>query len=88
MFTVKTKDKVYKIAFRHSLDVVKFTECTIMDEDKKILYIDYATCHPNDNFDRSKGRKISLSRVLQKFNLDRDTRTEIWKEYFNIHTRK
>ena len=41
-----------------------------------------AYCHPNDQFSRSKGRKMALSRALDT--LPRETRRDIWKAYFKI----
>lgn len=57
------------------------TVCTITD-DEGVRILARASCfvHPNDNPCRSTGRKLSLTRAAKNF--DKETRTEIWNEYF------
>ncbi len=38
-----------------------------------------ATCHPQDNFSKSIGRKLALTNAMLDF--DRDLRKIIWQEY-------
>lgn len=38
-------------------------------------------CHPTDNFCKETGRKIALERAVAR--LDKDTRREIWRLYFD-----
>lgn len=38
-------------------------------------------CHPSDNFCKETGRKIALERAVAR--LDRETRREIWRLYFD-----
>lgn len=40
-----------------------------------------SNCHPSDNFCKETGRKIALERAVAR--LDRDTRREIWRLYFD-----
>lgn len=41
-----------------------------------------STCHENDQFVKSTGRKIAMSRALK--NLSREVRTEFWLGYFAL----
>lgn len=53
-------------------------------------------CHPNDNFDKSKGRKVALAKLLKHVNSDKALlgmthklskikRRQIWNIYFQEH---
>lgn len=59
------------------------TFCTIRFADGETLWAG-ATCHEDDNFNKSKGRAVSLARALQS--LPRAQRKEIWTKY--MHGRK
>ena len=41
-----------------------------------------AWCSPNDNFERSVGRKIALGRALHALGLSYERRKAIWDSYF------
>lgn len=43
-----------------------------------------ALCNPMDNFDREKGRKLSLTRALKTWGLEKADRTIIWKAYASM----
>lgn len=45
-----------------------------------------AVTHPNDNFSRSKGRKVAFGYALQAF--PKETRQSAWDQYFAKFGRK
>lgn len=54
------------------------TFCTIRLADGTTVWAG-ATCHEDDNFNKSKGRALALERALQSF--PRAQRKEIWAKY-------
>lgn len=56
-------------------------------------------CNPKDRFEKSKGRKIALAKLLKKMNefategsyekygTDKEQRAEIWNIYFSQHNK-
>lgn len=60
------------------------TICKIIDLDD-VPRFGYATCSPADKFIKDIGRKLSLTRALKNMNLDKNERTQIWKDYFRKH---
>lgn len=59
------------------------TLCRITTLNKNRLCIGDALCCPQDQFIKDIGRKISLARAMSNFALDKQERTQIWKDYFN-----
>lgn len=45
-----------------------------------------AKCHPYDNFTKASGRKISLTRAIDKLKLSKSDRASIWAAYLNRGT--
>ena len=45
-------------------------------------FVGDANCFINDQFNKSVGRKISLTRALQRYPFSKEDRKLIWKEYF------
>jgi len=58
----------------------RFTYCYLLDGEYGVS-VGYARCTVNDNFDKDKGRKISLARVLKKAEIPKEERTKIWETY-------
>jgi hypothetical protein len=88
---VKIGGKEYKIWFKHSFASVRvmgshkikaLTSCYIVDNSGIICgALGFAYCSVADNFQKSIGRKIALSRAVQPFT--RAERKEIWDQYFD-----
>lgn len=57
------------------------TECKIK-LDEKVLSSGVAKCCPTDDFNLAIGRKISLTKALKNFEVDRHTRRVIWEAFF------
>ena len=88
-----------KVNTNHVLEI-DFTHNTVIHEEsfKGItfcdLYIDgeristgKSTCHRDDNFSKSKGRKLALKRAIEDthpvYNISKPLREEIWGAYFD-----
>ncbi len=56
----------------------------LKDEECEIVGVGEASLHPNDNFNKSVGRKVSLEKALDQMDADYDTRKMIWDEYLHI----
>jgi hypothetical protein len=88
LFSYKDMD----FSFAHFVDNVevspdinddrKITSCVI-NKGSDVLSEGIAIVHPGDNFNRSVGRKIALTRALSKLSLSREDREKIWKAYFS-----
>lgn len=87
--------KTYHFKWKHQFFIENHlysaqTECMIFDNDKNLLMQDSAWCSTKDQYDRHKGMKISLGRVIKAY-FDRDLvdndgdniRHLIWQEYLN-----
>lgn len=55
------------------------TTCIIFNEEGIKVSSGTANVHPKDNFCKEKGRQISLSRAISKW--DKSYRTQVWEEY-------
>lgn len=69
-----------EIRWNHQRNVpAPITVCEVkIDEDR---YLGTSKCSLNDNFCKDCGRKISLSRALDKTTLSKEKRFKIWEEY-------
>ena len=56
-----------------------YTTCIIDGPEQKTTQT--AICHPNDNFCRDTGRRISLARAMLALGIDKKERKEIWEAY-------
>jgi len=79
----------YKVSWQHNSGEL-FTRCKIYNNDLfQPLALGTAYCSEHDNFDRNKGRKLSLSRALDElFGQDRETRKLFWNEYYKMRNGK
>jgi len=84
-------DHEYKISWRyydsfenHHHYQMKSTVCSLFDLTTGEIWNNLASCSAKDNFCKETGRKISLTRVLEKFN-DKGFRKAAWQSY---HSRK
>lgn len=57
------------------------TRCFFQRGDDVILE-SVAYCSESDKFNKSVGRKVSLTKALKQFS-DKDFRKEVWKSYFD-----
>lgn len=82
-------DKIpYRIRWHHEFllngRVVKArTVCWISDTDKVDISQADSFCSRKDAFDPEIGRKVSLSRTLDKLNFTKEQRKQVWTQYFN-----
>lgn len=60
------------------------TVCIIVDLDKQTTVVGEAFCSMDDNFDKNKGRKLSMHRALLSSSLTKPTRGKFWKEYYKM----
>ena len=91
MFNVTTKDgKDLKVTFSHvrtkreedePARYSAITFCYIVNGNG-IIHTGQAWCSSLDQFDRKRGRQLSLARAVR--GLDKDTRTQIWNEYWAV----
>lgn len=58
----------------------KVTTCIILQDKVEIVRAS-TTCAPKDKFEKTVGRKYSLNRALDILGLNREERTEFWKQY-------
>lgn len=74
----------FQLTFIHDHEG-RMTECFIreMSSSGRVVevYRGHAYCHSKDNFCKSTGRKIALTRALQH-NFNRNERRQIWQQYF------
>lgn len=87
MFTVVTSKGIFKVSFQHfNENDSKFTECSLLREDKTLVLKGSSYCNPYDNFSRSIGRKLSLTRMLELAStlvgLNKEDRELVWDKYF------
>lgn len=71
-----------EIKFWHQLDksMARWTECLARPLDFDTDLWGLAECHPSDNFNKARGRKLALKRAIAS--LPREERGQIWKAYF------
>lgn len=88
MFYVMESVRFY---FTHFIDPDTFshvtgsTLCVIQEkvgEDWSDVALGHAYCHPNDQFTRTKGRKVSLADALSAYTEDRSERKLFWDTLF------
>lgn len=98
MFQVKIEDKLFDVTFEHrfyqdvlpnsewySKNIRARTTCAIEQHDIAFGGFGAAYCSVHDQFDKNKGRKLSLTRALQEFTKDKTIRKLFWDQYFSIH---
>jgi hypothetical protein len=61
--------------------ITHITECDIFDERYILIGHGVSLCSSVDQFKKSTGRKISLTRALNDANFSREQRTEFWDRY-------
>jgi len=84
---LKVKD--YEIQWEHSYCVtnkypIKAGTVCRLQGDRGVETSAEALCSKKDNFCKDTGRKISLSRAMQKAELPKKERTLIWEAYRNM----
>lgn len=91
MLNVDLYDDKYLVRFHHIRRNQPFicdhTTCTIhraVDSSEALRLVGYgcARLHPNDNYCKNIGRKISFARALKDADMDRKERKLFWQEYF------
>lgn len=89
---VNFEDKHYVIKFEHDTKngndrnstVAKMFEIT---PEKKKVFMDYGVsyCAKKDRFNRAKGRKVAMTKLLKNFD-SHDFKKTCWDYYFNQHS--
>lgn len=83
----KTQKGVFICKFRHEREKSNpTTECHLRMDGQEKAWIGISRCDARDSFQKHVGRKISLTRALESAKLDRETRQDIWMEYFRSIT--
>ena len=59
--------------------IERATTCIIFNEQGDEVASGTANVHPKDNFNKEKGRQISLARAISSW--DKPYRTQVWDEY-------
>lgn len=55
--------------------------------DARFMGVGVAVCSKEDNFEKAKGRKVSMRRALQQCGLDKSQRIYVWNQYLNNRVR-
>ncbi len=71
-------DKTYTIAFEHA---PRRTLCRISEPATAFACIGDSKLHPNDNYCKETGRKVSLKRALANAGFTRQERKLFWAAY-------
>jgi hypothetical protein len=87
------KNRLTKIVepLKHSKTTCYISTLEPGSDEKQIRVIvaaAFSKTHDTDVFNKGKGRRITLTKVLQKFKVPRDVRINIWEDYFNSTTDK
>lgn len=59
------------------------TYCSISAEDDEVVGRGSTVLAFGDQYDKNRGRKLSLARALKNAGFNRDERTEFWMNYFS-----
>lgn len=85
---VNVNGQNYVIKWKHnnvdneSFNFNGITSCYIK-VNGQVISSSEAFCSKKDNYDKSKGRKISLARALKNVDIDKNDRKTVWKNYFD-----
>lgn len=93
---------LYAVKFRRSGTATEAELCNVAVGEKRMELDEtnikgIAYCNPKDRFEKSKGRKVALAKLLNQmhqffvegshpdFNMTKDIREQIWASYFVNH---
>ena len=65
-----------EVNFSHDV-AHKFSSCTIVNKDKEVTGL--SRCSDSDLYNKTIGRRVSLTRAIAKSNLNKVERTAIWR---------
>jgi len=100
MFDIVLNNEYFKVEFKHKRNETnRVTDCEIVafpvpDEEKAptdvtiSMGVGTAVCSENDNFRYNTGRKLALSRAMDKLGLTKYAREAIWNKYFEVRGKK
>ena len=79
---ITIEDRTYRVAFEH--DRHHWTTLCVIQEagGRQLFSTGLAACSPQDNFNRAVGRKIALSRAVQRA-FPREQRRAFWVAYWS-----
>ena len=80
--------KPLRIVYGLPYDIRGVTDCliTYSSPTEEVNASGHAFCSYSDNYNKSKGRKISLARALAALDINKQIRTQVWTEYLKIKT--
>lgn len=81
----------FRAYFKHTVDkdtpTKGETSCKIVKKEGKLLKLlgsGHSATHVTDTFIKTRGRKVALKKALKDANLNKEERSLIWANYFNI----
>lgn len=73
----------YSFKVHHNLKAnPQTTVVEMVDAEDKVFGVGVATVGSKDQYNRKLGRKIALTRALTNSKISKESRTEIWHDYF------
>jgi len=84
-YQIKWWHKTLDDSVPHKLAGHRVTYCELINADG--IFSGEAVCHNTDNYNKDKGRKLSLSRAMAEAGLSKEERFEIWEEYRHLTLR-
>ena len=82
--------RTFEIQFQHN-NVTNERPSTLVKlfeyENSKKVFVDFAIayCNKSDKFSKSFGRRTAMKKLFKKVDLNKETRIDIWDEYFSEH---
>lgn len=86
---IRGKAEIFEMGFRYETDYqgIRQTKCVLRLPECGVEWTGTARCSKEDQFEKSRGRKIALKRVLEKLRFNKEQRTAFWKTYWEHHRR-
>ena len=94
MFSIEFSDIEYKFVFKHLIkEEPRRTICTVFFKDNSIDSEEYtlqqeSIVSEKDQYSKATGRKVSLKRMLDYLNFNREMRTKVWNKYWQVSKRR
>jgi len=83
LFSANGYDFNFEYDSDYSIKYSRATFCRVYQGEKELGYcIGIALCNPVDNFKKSTGRKIALTKAINPLKLNKEQRKEVWDKYF------
>lgn len=85
--TAKAPKIKFSFSYVHKIWELHPTTCVWIETGKNAFY-GWSKCLPGDRYSKAKGRVIAITRALEVYSVPRETRREIWAEYWAQGHRK